>query len=904
MLALSVWMKENKARKESSLFFFFFFLEKSGESNVVFPFFFRLARLQDRRSKMPRRGRRHPSGRRRNGTSLGEGSRLELRVGEAFDEALKRPLRAAMKTSSPSAASASSLLLASSPSTSTSSAFSSPAAALSASASFGNACISWRRARSWTMVADIPKSVPRRVDASATLRAVPRRRKKEGEETAPTATATPLRPNNNNFFGFLLSPLAAVTTEVRPSVSWDSASGTSASFSGRLGGIGSPRSGSGSGNGNGGAAASGDDGAPAVPSSGSQLTLDAAAAWPGLFAVDKRHARGNINSKRSRQQQQQQQRQRPSTPPPPSPALLLQLFARPPLSSLSVSAAQAYRAPSYGAFVTRGVRARLEPPCRRVSLSFSPSSSPPGGKARGSGSGGGMKTLLEAWATARPVVVADSSSPSPSSGPYLAPRALTAELSTDLGTTTQLSLTAEVGSPQALAAFFGNGNNNSNSNAKKSPDDDGSGEKRKRKRITSAIKVTAFTLANHRGGGGGGTRSGAWKRGQSRNAMDASLRPASAYEGSFFAPSSSSSLTSSSPRPPLLPFHQLSPKLRSLPSWLSSLPLPDGARVEGGLSLEAPRWLASAMRPPSFFGKKAEATAATAAAAAPTTATAKETPPPPPRPFPPPPRLSLRSALCTGGGARGNLRSRSWRAEARLSGIVLGSEREAARCARSPPPASLPRPLDLALRVGPGSARAAVGRGGGGQRRIELFAEASGNGKIGSGSGSGICSGGVSRSGSGVVCATTAAAAAAAAAASSTPPQPPAARAGSGGLLGSLASLSLASAVAAAASSSFSSSSSKYGDSLRVGVAWGSGCGGGGGGGGGGSGGGSGGTGGGGFSAASPPWQSGPGGDSLVGPSDAEADAGAVGGRPSGCVCAVRERRGRVSVRAWAFLPF
>ena len=148
---------------------------------------------------MPRRGRRHPSGRRRNGTSLGEGSRLELRVGEAFDEALKRPLRAAMKTSSPSAASASSLLLASSPSTSTSSAFSSPAAALSASASFGNACISWRRARSWTMVADIPKSVPRRVDASATLRAVPRRRKKEGEETAPTATATPLRPNNNLF---------------------------------------------------------------------------------------------------------------------------------------------------------------------------------------------------------------------------------------------------------------------------------------------------------------------------------------------------------------------------------------------------------------------------------------------------------------------------------------------------------------------------------------------------------------------------------------------------------------------------------------------------------------------------------------------------------------------------------
>jgi hypothetical protein len=41
-----------------------------------------------------------------------------------------------------------------------------------------------------------------------------------------------------------------------------------------------------------------------------------------------------------------------------------------------------------------------------------------------------------------------------------------------------------------------------------------------------------------------------------------------------------------------------------------------------------------------------------------------------------------------------------------------------------------------------------------------------------------------------------------------------------------------------------------------------------------------------------------------VGPSDAESDARAVGGRPSGCVCAVRERRGRVSVRAWAFLPF
>ena len=110
--------------------------------------------------------------------------------------------------------------------------------------------------------------------------------------------------------------------------------------------------------------------------------------------------------------------------------------------------------------------------------------------------------------------------------------------------------------------------------------------------------------------------------------------------------------------------------------------------------------------------------------------------------------------------------------------------------------------------------------------------------------------------------------------------------------MGSLANLSLASVAASA----------MYGETLRVGVAWGGGCGGGGGGGRGGNGGGNG--GGGTFPAASPPWQSAPGGDSLVGPADAEADASSVGGEPSSCVCAVREKRGRVGVRAWAFLPF
>jgi hypothetical protein len=831
-----------------------------------------------------RRGRRHPSGRRRNNngspmSSIDGSSRLDLSVGEAFDRALKRPLSAASSSSS----------LAASTSFSCSSTSSVPA--LSASASLGNAAhVSWRRGRSWTMIPDIPKSVSRRVDASATLRVVPAARrtmrvKKEEEEEKEKgdesllAPPRPPPPPQPSFLGLL-----PVATEVRPSVSWDSASGTSASFSGRLGGIGNGGSGGG-GNDCNNSSSSNSNGNASALCSGSQLTLDAAAAWPGLFAVDKRNqSRGGGGSNHKQRNRQQV---RPSTPPPPpllSPSLSLLLLSRPPpLCSLSLSASQAYRAPSYGAFVSRGLRARLEPQHG-------------GGRSNANGGGMGTKTLLEAWATARPVVVGAAAA----AGPEACSRALSASLSTDLGTTTQLSVTAEAGSARALAACFaGSGSGNGSRNSCFSEGD--SQEKEKKKRITSAIKVTAFTLANHHQQRGSSDKR-MQNSGNRNGEQSSTMRPASAYEGSFFnASSSSSSPLSFSPFSSLSQRQQqqqqqqqqqLNLNLRSSPlSCLSSLPLPDGARVEGGLSLEVPRWLAAAPRPPGKRKKNKEGEEVS-------TTTTKETSSPSSLSLP---RLSLRGALCTGGGARGVLRSRSWRAEARLSGIVLGGgggggggreEEEMSFSSSSSSSSFYSRPLDLSVRLGPGNARAALGRGGGQRNsRIELFAEASGNGN-GNGSSSSSSSSSVSRSGSGVVGGATTPtptpATTTTATSTSTPPLP-SPRTGSGGLLGSLANLSLASVVGAAASSS----SSKYVDSLRFGVAWGVGCGGGNGNGGGGS-----------FSAAAPPWQSGPGGDSVVGPSDAESDARSVDGRLSGCLCAVREKRGRVSVRAWAFVPF